>query len=72
MTGLRLKYIPTFPGQVLGGAGIDVEKANGNWTVSLDYSDLAVVSPYTPQAGHYVLIFDASTNNYFLVPATSF
>jgi hypothetical protein len=72
MSGLKLKTIPQFPSQVIGGAGIDVEKQNGNWTVALDYTEFAVVSPYTPQPNHYVLIFDATSESYFLVPATSF
>jgi hypothetical protein len=71
MSGLKLKYVPQFPGQVIGGAGIDVEKANGNWTVALDYSQLPLISPYTPQANHYVLMWDSIANQYFLVPATS-
>jgi hypothetical protein len=41
MTGLKLKTIPNFPGQIIGGVGMDIEKTNGNWTVSLDYDDLA-------------------------------
>jgi hypothetical protein len=72
VSGLKLKYVPQFPGQVIGGVGIDVEKQNGNWTVTLDYADLPLVSPYTPQANHYVLIFDSVANDYFLVPATAF
>ena len=70
MSGLKLKSIPFFPGQVIGGLGVDVEKTNGNWTVSIDYDDLAIVSPYTAKATDYVLVYDSVANNYFLVPTT--
>jgi hypothetical protein len=70
MTGLKLKTLPNFPGQIVGGVGMDVEKTNGNWTVSIDYDDLAIVSPYTAKATDYVLVYDSVANNYFLVPTT--
>jgi hypothetical protein len=71
MSGLKLKSVPQFPGKVIGGAGIDVEKTNGNWTISLDYDDYPLVSPFTPGPQHYVLLWDSILNNYFLVPATT-
>jgi hypothetical protein len=72
MTALKLRFIPPFPGQVLGTTGINVEEdGNGNWTVALDYTQFPLVSPYTPQAGHYALVFDTTANIYFLVPVTS-
>ena len=72
MSGLRLKSFPFYPGQIIDGPGVDVEKTNGNWTVSLDYDDFPIVAPYTPQPNHYVLVFNSITSTYFLVPATSF
>lgn len=71
MSGLKLKYVPQFPGQVIGGAGIDVEKANGNWTVTLDYTQFPLISPYTPQSTDQVLIYNSTSNSYFLVPVMS-
>jgi hypothetical protein len=72
MENIRLKFIPPFPGQVLGNMGIDVEEdQNGNWTVVLDYAQFPLVSPYTPQSGHNVLVYDATANIYFLIPVTS-
>jgi hypothetical protein len=69
---LKVQYLPRFPSQIIGGPGISAEKANGNWTIELDYADLSVVSPYTPVATDYVLMFDSINQIYFLVPATSF
>jgi hypothetical protein len=72
MTALKLNFVPPFPGQVLGSAGIDVEEdQNGNWTVALDYAQFPLVSPYTPQSTDNVLVYDATANIYFLIPVTS-
>jgi hypothetical protein len=71
MSGLKLKSLPVFPSRVVSGVGMDVVKANGNYTVSIDYDDLTLVTPYIPRAQDYVLVWDSLANNYFLVPATS-
>ena len=72
MSNLKLKSIPSFPGLIIAGIGISAQDNNGNWVISLDYSQIPLVSPYMPQATDYVLIFDATANQYFLVPVTSF
>jgi hypothetical protein len=64
---LRLKVSPRFPAQLIGH-GVDVVKQNGNYLLSLDYSDYPVqsvlpTSPYT-----YVLAWDAPTNQYVCIP----
>jgi hypothetical protein len=71
MSGLKLKYVPLFPSQVIGGAGIDVEKSNGNWTISLDYGEFGLNSPYVPQPGHHVVLFAEDSNGYVAVPVTA-
>jgi hypothetical protein len=71
MENLRLKFVPRFPGQIIGNTGIDVEEQDGTWTVMLDYTQFPLVSPYTPQPGDNVLVYDAIANIYFLVPVTS-
>jgi hypothetical protein len=70
MTGIKVKVVPQFPNPVIGGAGIDVVKANGNWTISLDYAKFGLNSPYTPQPNHRVVILAQSPGGYFTVPAT--
>jgi hypothetical protein len=73
MSAIKLnKFFPKFPGQVLGNTGINVEEdGNGNWTVTLDYAQFPLVSPYTPKSTDQVLVYDATANIYFLVPITS-
>jgi hypothetical protein len=71
MSGIKLKSVPIFPSRVVGGLAIDVEKASGNYTVSVDYANLALVNPYVAQPTDYVLTWDSLADDYFLVPATS-
>jgi hypothetical protein len=70
MTGIKVKVIPQFPNPVIGGAGIDVQKANGNWTISLDYAKFGLNSPYVPQPNHRVVIFTQTSNGYFTIPTS--
>ena len=71
MSGIKLSSLPLFPKEIVGGSGIDVVKQNGNWFLSIDYSKFPIISPYTPQAWHEVLVFDQDLGEYFLVPATN-
>jgi hypothetical protein len=70
MSGRKLKRVTTFPRQVVGGAGIDVEKQNGNFTISLDYAEFGLHSPYVPAPSHRVVIFAQGTSGYFTVPTS--
>jgi hypothetical protein len=70
MSGVKLKRVTTFPRQVIGGAGIDVKKQNGNFTISLDYAEFGLHSPYVPAPSHRVVIFAQGTNGYFTVPTS--
>jgi hypothetical protein len=70
MSGVKLKRVTTFPRQVIGGAGIDVKKKNGNFTISLDYAEFGLHSPYVPAPSHRVVIFAQGTGGYFTVPTS--
>ncbi|MBO0718175.1 MAG: hypothetical protein J2P55_12665, partial [Rhizobiales bacterium] len=67
--GLKLKVMPKFPSQVIGGAGIDVETANGNFTIGLDYADFMPPVAYDPN--QTVLVWNQSTGLFQLVPLTA-
>lgn len=71
MAGIKLKTPPLYPDPVIGGAGIDVTKAHGNWTISLDWSKFGIVSPYVPRVGDYVLIFSPDALGFVMVPVAS-
>src|SRR6187431_654660 len=66
---LKLKALVSFPSNVYGGTGIEVNKANGNFTVDLDYSEFAFQG--TLPAGGNVLVWDPVTNVYTLVPPSA-
>jgi hypothetical protein len=70
MSGVKLKRVTTFPRQVIGGAGIDVKKQNGNFAISLDYAEFGLHSPYVPAPDHRVVIFAQGTSGYFTVPTS--
>jgi hypothetical protein len=67
---IKLKVSPRFPAQLFGGAGIDVNKANGNYTVALDVGEFgqSLVLPANP----FTLVFDPIAESYVLVPPSVF
>jgi hypothetical protein len=64
---MKLKVSPRFPAQLIGGAGIDVVKANGNYTLDLDYTDFPQIA-VLPTDATYALIFDPVTGTYVQAP----
>jgi hypothetical protein len=68
---VKLKVSPRFPAQLLGGAGIDVARSNGNFTVSLDYTDFPQI-PALPLDATYALIYDSVTGKYSQIPTSLF
>jgi len=66
---LKLKAIVSFPSNVYGGTGIEVNKANGNFTVNLDYSEFGTSGTLPPNTN--VLVWDPTTNTYYLVPPSA-
>lgn len=64
---IKLKVLPKFPSKLIGGAGIDITKANGDYTFDLDYNDFPVVGSI-PAGTQYALIFDPATGLYRQVP----
>jgi len=66
---LKLKALVSFPSNVYGGTGIEVNKANGNFTVDLDYSEFAFFGDLPPNTN--VLVWDPITNVYTLVPPSA-
>jgi len=66
---LKLKALVSFPSNVYGGTGIEVNKANGNFTVDLDYSEFAFLGSLPPNSN--VLVWDPITDVYTLVPPSA-
>lgn len=66
---IKLKVLPKFPSKLIGGAGIGVTKANGNYTLDLDYNDFPVVGSL-PASITNALIHDPATGQYSQLPIT--
>ena len=66
---IKLKCLPTFPGTIYGGTGIEVTKTNGALTVDLDYSDFGEISSIPTSPTSYILTYDTVTNAYVMVPS---
>ncbi|MBR0747394.1 hypothetical protein JQ582_26005 [Bradyrhizobium japonicum] len=64
---IKLKVSPRFPAQVIGRAGIDVTKQNGDYYFDLDYNDFPTIST-VPAGATYALIFDPATEQYAQMP----
>lgn len=68
MSGLKLRFTWPYPDPIAEGAGISVVRANGNWTITLDWSKLGVTSPYVPVAGHFVVAHNPVSEDFVLLP----
>jgi hypothetical protein len=65
-SAIKLKVYPNFPAQLNGGTGIAVIKANGIYTVGLDYSQFGIVP--TPPANTYTLVYEPVAKSFVLTP----
>ena len=66
---VKLKALVNFPANVYGGIGIAVDRASGNFTIDLDYSEFAFQGSLP--TGSNVLVWDPVSNVYTLVPPSS-
>jgi hypothetical protein len=66
---VKLKALVNFPANVYGGTGIAVDKASGNFTIDLDYSEFAFQGSLP--TGSNVLVWDPVSNVYTLVPPSA-
>ncbi|MGX1163739.1 hypothetical protein AB7M16_000005 [Bradyrhizobium sp. USDA 372] len=64
---IKLKVLPKFPAKVIGGAGVDVTVANGDYTFDLDFTDFPVIGT-VPAGTTYALIFNPATGQYAQLP----
>ncbi|MFK4515853.1 hypothetical protein ABIF20_003218 [Bradyrhizobium japonicum] len=64
---IKLKVSPRFPARVVGRAGVDVTKQNGDYYLDLDYNDFPTISA-VPAGATYALIFNPATGQYAQLP----
>ena len=68
---LKFKALVNFPAKAIGGAGIDVEKANGNFVIDLAYADFAPPVGGIPDPAHQnALLWNNLTDTYTLAPVS--
>ncbi|MBR0741152.1 hypothetical protein JQ581_29895 [Bradyrhizobium liaoningense] len=66
---IRLKVLPQFPARLIGRAGVDVTKEDGDYYLDLDFNDFPVIGA-VPAGVTYALIFDPATGQYAQLPIT--
>ncbi|MBR0747392.1 hypothetical protein JQ582_25995 [Bradyrhizobium japonicum] len=64
---IKLKVLPQFPARLIGRAGIDVAKTNGDYYLDLDYNDFPIITS-VPAGATYALVFDPATGRYAQLP----
>jgi len=69
---IKLKVTTRFPSRLFGGIGIDIVKANGDYTVNLDYAEIGPTETLPSSPNLYVLIYDSVLDTYYLVKESSF
>ena len=69
MSGLKLKVLPQFPSQVLGGPGIAVAKTNGVYNINIDFSEYQQLGAL-PVRESYALIYDPISGQYGQIPVS--
>jgi hypothetical protein len=70
---LKLKALVNFPATAIGGAGIEIEKTNGQFVVDLAFSDFAPPVGAIPDAANQnVLLWDKLSGVYTLAPISLF
>jgi hypothetical protein len=68
---IRVNTSVPFPATVKGGGVISVTKLNNIWTISLNFSAFGVLPVAPDPANSYVLIWNAVTNTFALIPMSS-
>lgn len=68
---IRVNVNAPFPARVSGAAGITVVKANGIWTIKLDFSQYQQAPSVSDPANTYSLVWNSLTGIYTLIPLSA-
>jgi hypothetical protein len=66
---LKLRQSVTFPGNIVGGVGIETTKLHGTVTIDMQWNDFAIISAIPTSPTSNILTFDTATNSYVMVPS---
>jgi Pectate lyase superfamily protein/Right handed beta helix region len=67
---VKLKSIPIFPSNIIGGVGIEATKANGAVTIDMAWNEFATQSVVPSSPTNNVLTFDTATQTYVMIPSS--
>jgi hypothetical protein len=67
---MKIKTIPSYPANILGGAGIEVTKASGHVTVDLAHGEFATQTAIPTSPTNTVLTYDTATGTYVNIPSS--
>jgi hypothetical protein len=68
---IKVKVIPVFPSSVGASEFITVDKANGAYTIGIDYNLIGIGAP-TSLSTSYAMVLDQDQSAYKMVPLSSF
>lgn len=68
---IRINLAAPFPSIVKGSGVVAVAKANGIWTISLNFGALGLTQAAADPANSYVLIWNALTGIFSLIPISA-
>jgi hypothetical protein len=67
---IQLKVLPKFPSNVLAASFLTLTKANGIWTVGVDYSKIAPIGLFDPSVEKFP-VFNSLDGSYALISLAS-
>ena len=67
---VKLRLVPSFPSNIIGGVGIDVTRDRGAVTVDMDWSEFGLQSSIPTSPTNNVLTFDTATQSYVMIPSS--
>lgn len=66
---LKLKMLPAFPSNVIGGVGLEATKANGHVTLDYAWQEFGAISAIPTSPTSYILTYDTQNDAYVMVPS---
>jgi len=66
---VKLKVVPAFPSNIIGGVGLTATKSNGALTLDYAWQEFGSISAIPASPTSYILTYDTATNAYVMVPS---
>ena len=66
---IKLKVLPTFPSNVIGGVGLEATRVNGHVTLDYAWQEFGAVSAIPTSPTSYILTYDTQNDAYVMVPS---